>query len=334
MSSVTFGSIDLDGDGHIDVDEFKDWAGSRSFKKTTELIRAAVYRMAKDKWRSSDGLNDTVAHKLFTACRERNLSEEQTIELVDVSLEADASLLTIENAKSQTATDLAVMCEGKLGIQHKFTVVLFDKFQIVKPKNPLYKSPTAEVHECWNLSDMADTSTAGDRKSMVLKLMATADMWLSEVVTRDAMNRDHYLTSVVQLESAALIAASNADDTLDVAASRDHAVDYVHNRIGADLAIGIFQPHFVAETGRQEARQLMVDFPYAIEMLVADRNLNEIIISERLAEEPLEVIRQTSRQILDLVADLHRAGVVHGDLKPKNIVRVGRTLKFIDFVRC
>ena len=32
----------------------------------------------------------------------------------------------------------------------------------------------------------------------------------------------------------------------------------------------------------------MAEYPYAIEMPFADRNLSEIILSERLAEEPLE----------------------------------------------
>ena len=109
MSTDTFGAIDVDGDGIIDADEFTTWAGTRSFKKTTELIRSAVRKMAAEKWRSSDGLDDTVAHRLFTACRERNLTEEQTIELVDVALKSDEALLTTENYKSHTATDLVVM---------------------------------------------------------------------------------------------------------------------------------------------------------------------------------------------------------------------------------
>jgi serine/threonine protein kinase len=65
-------------------------------------------------------------------------------------------------------------------------------------------------------------------------------------------------------------------------------------------------------------------------MPLADRNLNEIIASERLAEEPLDVIRQSSRKVLNLIHELHSEGVVHGDVKPKNVVRVDRTLLLID----
>jgi hypothetical protein len=32
----------------------------------------------------------------------------------------------------------AIMCEGKLEIQTRFTVVLFDRYQIARPQNPLY----------------------------------------------------------------------------------------------------------------------------------------------------------------------------------------------------
>ena len=65
-------------------------------------------------------------------------------------------------------------------------------------------------------------------------------------------------------------------------------------------------------------------------MPLADRNLAEIIASERLATEPLDVIRSSGEQLLRLLGDMHAAGVVHGDVKPKNIVRVDRELRLID----
>ena len=67
----------------------------------------------------------------------------------------DAAILTATNNQCKTPTDLAIMCEGMLEIQTRFTVVLFNRYQIVRPQHPLYKSPTAEVHECNDLFNLA-----------------------------------------------------------------------------------------------------------------------------------------------------------------------------------
>lgn len=75
----------------------------------------------------------------------------------------------------------------------------------------------------------------------------------------------------------------------------------------------------------------MQSYPYAVCMPLADRNLLEIIQSEQLAEEPIAVIRNAGAKLAMLVGSMHATGVVHGDIKPKNVVRVGRELRLIDF---
>lgn len=74
----------------------------------------------------------------------------------------------------------------------------------------------------------------------------------------------------------------------------------------------------------------MQTYPYAIQLPWADRNLAEIISNERLATEPLDAIRQLSQKVLKLLDTLHKAGVVHGDINPKNIVRIDRDLRLVD----
>jgi hypothetical protein len=51
------------------------------------VVCAVVIRMAADRWRSPT-YSDTVAHRLLTACQERALTEDQTIELIEAALEA------------------------------------------------------------------------------------------------------------------------------------------------------------------------------------------------------------------------------------------------------
>jgi serine/threonine protein kinase len=334
MPKEVFNTIDADGDGIIDVHEFQAWITKIEREKTSHpLIRMAVGRIAASNWRASDGTKDTVAHRLLIACRERSLNENQTVELLEIALKSDPTILTVNNSKHQTPTELAITCEGKLQIQTRFTVVLFNRYQIVRPQHPLYKSPTAEVHECIDLAKMgAATNSDVSNKRFVVKLMSDPDLWMRELKTRDVLSADgaDAAGSYVGAISAAIISSPFASDDIQCGAAGQAASQYATSASTQVRPIITFKPSFVEKTRRDEARNLMSEYPYAIQMPLADRNLNEIIASERLAEEPLDVIRQSSRKVLNLIQDLHSSGVIHGDVKPKNIVRVDRTLMLID----
>jgi serine/threonine protein kinase len=347
MPAEVFAEIDTDENGTIDMDEFQvwitqlqrektaaefgAWKESQNRTKTNPLIRLAIQRIASANWRAADGTNDCVAHRLLNSCRERSLSENQTVELLEIALEADPAIMIATNTKNQTPTELAITCEGKLEIQTRFTVVLFNRYQIARPKHPLYKSPTAEVHECIDLKELvaaASSDNAGSNKRFVVKLMSNPDLWMRELKTRDALGADA-ADSYVGAISAAIASPSAANAAQHGAAGRA-ASQYAALASTDVRPIATFETSFAEQTRRDEARHLMKEYPYAIQMPLADRNLNEIIASERLAEEPLDVIRQSSRKVLNLIQDLHNSGVVHGDVKPKNVVRVDRTLMLID----
>jgi serine/threonine protein kinase len=69
------------------------------------------------------------------------------------------------------------------------------------------------------------------------------------------------------------------------------------------------------------------EYKYAIVMPCADRNLDTIFRSER----PSEVkIRDIAKDIADALAHLHKNGMIHGDVKLLNAVRVGTRLQLID----
>ena len=306
------------------------------------LVSAAVGKLASSGWRSFDGNGDTVAHRLLTACRERRLSEAVTVGLMEAALEADASILTVHNAAHQTATDLAILCEGKREIQLRFTVVLFGRYQIPAPHDPIYKSSTAQVHKCFDLNVTCpaddgekarrptrayDTSTATEgEKTVVLKVMSNPDLWMRELQTRDSLGVGGAdANSFVGAISAALVDSGSSD-----ALASENARLAQQYAASAPTPTIMFPPSLLTNTRRVEAREMMTHYSYAIEMECADRNLFEIIVCEQLAEEPLGLLRQSSRKVLDLIQVLHNAGVVHGDVKPKNLVRVTRKIRLID----
>ena len=63
-----------------------------------------------------------------------------------------------------------------------------------------------------------------------------------------------------------------------------------------------------------QAQEIMKYYPFAVAMEHGNRNLMEVIQSERLSEEPLEIIRLAAHQIAKSVEFLHSVGVAHGDM--------------------
>jgi len=294
---------------------------------TGTLVCTAMSKLAEAQWVASDGTGDTVAHRILDGCRLGALSELQTVTLLETVLACTPEILTIPNAKKRTPIDIAVLCEGKKEVEMRFTVVVFDHYQILRPGNPLYKSPTAEVHECWDLRQ--DRSGDGAGRRFVVKLMADPSLWYRELLTRDTLiGAGSNTTGFVSATSAGLILPATDDDT---SPEEQAAVEYGSSaKVGEKDIYTIAARDVTSVVRRKEATELMTQFPYAIEMPLADRNLSEIISSERLAEEPLDVIRRAGKNLLELIDSLHKVGVVHGDVKPKNVVRVDRELRLID----
>jgi serine/threonine protein kinase len=71
------------------------------------------------------------------------------------------------------------------------------------------------------------------------------------------------------------------------------------------------------------------DHKYLIEMEAGSRNLNDIISSEQLCEDP-DQVKFTILKLMKCVQHMHDKGFIHGDLKPKNIMRIGANIKLID----
>jgi serine/threonine protein kinase len=69
------------------------------------------------------------------------------------------------------------------------------------------------------------------------------------------------------------------------------------------------------------------EYKYALAMPCADRNLDTIFRSERPDEFN---IRDMAKDIADAIAHVHKNGLIHGDVKLLNAVRVGHRLALID----
>eukprot|EP00733_Pompholyxophrys_punicea_P000288 Pompholyxophrys_punicea_v1_NODE_65_length_3933_cov_4.311501.p1 type:complete len:1258 gc:universal NODE_65_length_3933_cov_4.311501:125-3898(+) len=115
-------------------------------------------------------------------------------------------------------------------------------------------------------------------------------------------------------------------------------------KIGADMSSNVFvntyefisDPAFGVESAKifnKYANKLPNDsaaYPYCVVMIAADRTLFDILMHE-LGGEETSLVKIYAQSLFTLVDSLHRCGWVHGDLKPLNIVRVGLSLRLIDF---
>ena len=67
---------------------------------------------------------------------------------------------------------------------------------------------------------------------------------------------------------------------------------------------------------------------FLLVMPLADRNLYTSLKQERWAGRDMDEVRHVFRQLVNCVAHMHSKGMLHGHLKPSNIVRCARTLRW------
>eukprot|EP01030_Chromulinospumella_sphaerica_P034344 gene34344-biopygen9953 len=70
---------------------------------------------------------------------------------------------------------------------------------------------------------------------------------------------------------------------------------------------------------------------FAIALPLADRNLFVATKQERFAGKDWDTVKYVCKDLLNAVAHVHSKGIIHADLKPLNLVRVGGDWRLIDF---
>lgn len=308
------------------------------------LLTDLLCLMAKNGW--TDNKGRTTLHQVAKSCEHKSISVETAVIISEALLKVAPDLLVVKDMMGKTVGDIAMRCEDAVELELLVTVVVHEFYQLVHPNEKLYQSETALVMECRDLSimdpsasmTMNDSDKAGSilrgmsinkdglltgprvdvdtRVPLVIKLMSDRNSWHREAETRRA------LPTGVHAAIVPLVAATS---------SKEHA--YKQRRsIHTKRRKGKSTTKAKKSKDHILAVEYMRDYPYALVMERAERNLAEIISNERLAAEPLDSIRFTAQKIARCVDQLHRAGVVHGDIKPRNVVRANNNkFKLIDF---
>jgi serine/threonine protein kinase len=78
-------------------------------------------------------------------------------------------------------------------------------------------------------------------------------------------------------------------------------------------------------------RRGLQEYPYCVVMTAGDKNLQEIMNSEHVNSMDWNEIRNITIRLATALKHIHSHGIIHGDVKPSNILRVDSKYVFIDF---
>lgn len=194
------------------------------------------------------------------------------------------------------ATENLYLLENQLIDALIFMGVEFDEERISEIQNAWDKDSDGKIDE-EEFQDMCKEYVGrGSNRQVALKFMKHEDQFIGEIGIR----------SRLQKNSKSLIHISSTHNQ-----NEDEQIK---------LALEGFKPVKLEDN--------LNVYKFLIIMNLADRNLEEIIRSELPNQQQ---VRTYLKDIAQCLNDLHGDCIIHGDLKPSNIVRYGEKLRLIDF---
>jgi ankyrin repeat protein/serine/threonine protein kinase len=143
----------------------------------------------------------------------------------------------------------------------------------------------------------------GNYQPVAIKLMRYKSHFLKEINSRKANQiDDEFVVQVV----------SHYPPTMEEAETWPE--DIGHNDFGQESSVT-----------KSQAEKM-----FCVVMTLADRNMFVSLKQERFAGRNFEVVREIFRQLSLCTQHLHSRGILHGDIKPLNIMRIESTWKLID----
>lgn len=224
--------------------------------------------------------------------------------------------------KGRLALDIASL-RNKLAIKSIF--LWFGKYRITESR-PEHISETCYVYKAVDESSTNSSilSTDSDKpmKSVCLKLMRYKSHFKRELSSRShGFDLDSVINIIEYFPSATCTGGGvDDDDGLD-SLPEDCYVQYASTTVGITIEELERKSHLT---------KTIAEKMYCIVMPLADRNMFVSMKQERYAGIYMDEVKHIFKQLLTCVQHIHSRGILHGDIKPLNIVRHGSKWKLID----
>ncbi len=264
-------------------------------------------------------------------------TEDRYITAVEAVLDAHAAHVSVlANARDEHGRRAASLATPKCKAAIMRRLYLCGRYNIHEGP-PEHASATSLVYFA---DDHLANGAQGRAETVVLKLMQFRDQFEREQTVR---LREVVAAPAVVLSAdaaAAAVAAAAADAE---AASTDTSISAAARRRAADAAsAGSPDDAFIVPVLRAHDSEADADFrqqlvarhldthPYMLVLAAGDRALAAVIDHERSVPTWKDEVRRATHDIAAALAHMHAQGVIHGDVKPRNVVRVGASYRLID----
>eukprot|EP00041_Stephanoeca_diplocostata_P011027 m.177904 g.177904 ORF g.177904 m.177904 type:complete len:1986 (+) comp18385_c0_seq1:286-6243(+) len=291
-----------------------------------EEVAVVVQHLALTGWYSTSKSRNTVLHCLVDACRMESISSPIAAKLADLAITTFPSLLTAKNSNYRTAADLCARCDNAPELEKLLTVTVFDHYQLPSTTE-FYSSDTSLVLECrdlriehayrmFNVENTASNARPErtNKTRRVLKLMSTFEAFAKELRARTKLGAAMPSCVVPVVSSTCFL---NMPRTF----VDDEVVQFLDQ-------VHVCRMDVLEQCRNPKAQDLMQKYPFAICMPMAERNLQDILKYEQMSKLPLGILSHHLLQIGSCIAVLHDKNLTHGDIKPRNIVRINEDNSF------
>ena len=225
----------------------------------------------------------------------------------------DPSARLYRGTEKSSPAEIALLSAKATEIKREALIVLFDRFAVVSLEERVYESATCRVYRAEDLQP--GSKTFGN--IVAIKLFADRVHYAKEVAMRELLDFD----------SSEGIAGSSVVADYQRYDHNDAAIDCARPRAEWKQAI---ITKLYGKFGSDGLGEMEGFGSGAIVMPLAEYDLNIRLSLTRIAGIDTKECISIIRPIASALASLHHLGIVHGDVKPRNVVYVDGTWKLID----
>ena len=166
---------------------------------------------------------------------------------------------------------------------------------------PVHRSKTAKVVTA------VDRDASCDGMKLAIKWMSNFDEFEREIACRDQLSRSFHFTAL-----------SGSEEFADMTGPSEEGV--VVEVVGWHTPPAGSDFHLAGPKLRTAETSIEDEYPYVLVMKLGGESLHHVVASQRIAGVNVSKVQQYLRCLVTKVRRLHDGGLIHCDLKPRNLL--------------